>query len=279
MSELNAYQQTNLARWDELAALHPGIEAYGLEAFKAGRSKLRQLDLDEVGDVRGKTLLHLQCHFGLDTLSWAREGAAVTGVDFAPQAIEAARAIAAECGLDARFVCSTIDDLPANLDGRFDVVYTSRGVLGWLQDIGRWGQVVGQFLKPGGVFYVADNHPTFNMYEEQPGSAELQRLYSYFYRDEPYRFDSPGSYMDATAPVAHMTEYSWNHTLADIVNALIAAGLRIEFLHEFPYTYDQFYPFMECDASGWWWRLPGDDERLPLMFSLRASGGAQQAAE
>lgn len=279
MSELNAYQQTNLARWDELAALHPGIETYGLEAFKAGRSKLRPLDLEEVGAVRGKTLLHLQCHFGLDTLSWAREGALVTGVDFAPRAIETARAIAAECGIDARFVCSTIDDLPANLAGRFDVVYTSRGVLGWLQDIRRWGQVVGHFLKPGGVFYVADNHPAFNMYEARAGSTDLQRLYSYFHRDEPYRFDAPGSYMDATAPVAHTTEFFWNHTLADIINALIAAGLRIEFLHEFPYTYHDFFPFMECDASGWWRRLPGDDERLPLMFSLRAIDGEQPAPE
>ncbi len=266
---MNEYLQANLAHWDELARIHPGVEGYGLAAFKAGKSKLNALDYAELGDVRGKTLLHLQCHFGLDTLSWAREGAVVTGADFSGEAIATARHIAAECGLPARFVQSMIDELPEHLDGQFDVLYTGRGALCWLPDIRRWGAVVAHFLRPGGVFYVQDTHPYLFMYDEVPGVAEPRLLYSYFHRDVPDRFEAPASYADPNAKLEHTTEYVWTHPLGEIVGALADNGLRIEFLHEFPYTYHNFFTCMERDAEGWW-RLPGP-QYLPLMFSLRAT--------
>ncbi len=266
---MNEFIRANLAHWDELARIHPGIEAYGLAAFRAGQSKLNALDRAEVGNVQGKTLLHLQCHFGLDTLSWAREGASITGADFSGAAIAAARTIAAECGLPARFVQSTIDDLPANLAGTFDVVYTGRGALCWLPDIRRWAAVVAHFLRPGGSFYVQDAHPLLYMYGEQPGDTEPRLTYSYFHRDEPYRFEVTASYADPNAKLLHTTEYAWNHPLGEIIDALIDNGLQIQFLHEFPYCYHNYFTFMERDAEGWW-RLPGP-QHMPLMFSLRAT--------
>ncbi|HEY7295996.1 MAG TPA: class I SAM-dependent methyltransferase [Dehalococcoidia bacterium] len=266
---MNEYLRANLAHWNELARIHPGTESYGLAAFKAGRSKLNALDYEEVGDVRGKTLLHLQCHFGLDTLSWAREGASVTGADFSGEAIAAARGIAAECGLPARFVHSTIENLPANLDGQFDIVYTGRGALCWLPDIRRWAEVIAQFLRPGGFLYVQDTHPFLFMYDERPGEGEPRLLYSYFHRDEPDRFEAPVSYADPNAKLQHTTEYIWTHPLGEIVGALADNGLCIQFLREFPYIYHNFFTFMERDAAGWW-RLPGP-QFMPLMFSLRAT--------
>ena len=222
--------------------------------------------------MRGKTLLHLQCHFGLDTLSWAREGAAVTGVDFAPQAIEAARAIAAECGLDARFVCSTIDDLPANLDGRFDVVYTSRGVLGWLPDIRAWARVVAHFLAPGGTFFITEIHPVVQAFENEgvePG--ELRLTYPYWEHPDPLTFAVTGSYADPTADVGEgVVEHGWDHGLGEIVTALIEAGLRIETLVEHPFLAWQVDFLIKMDEDEY--VLPeGTKGELPLMFSLRAT--------
>jgi SAM-dependent methyltransferase len=165
---MDDYLAANRALWDEWTAIHEASSFYDLEGFKAGRSggsggsggsRLRPYEVAEVGEVGGKSLLHLQCHFGIDTLSWARLGARVTGADFSHRAIELARSIAAELDLDATFVRSDLYDLPSVLDGQFDVVYTSRGVLGWLPDLERWAAVVAHFLRPGGVFYITEIHP------------------------------------------------------------------------------------------------------------------------
>jgi SAM-dependent methyltransferase len=146
----------NKALWEERTAIHQTSSFCNLEGFKRGGSRLRTY---EVGEVTGKSLLHLQCHFGIDTLSWARLGARVTGADFSDRAIELARSLATELALDATFVRADLYDLPAVLDGQFDVVYTSHGVLGWLPDLERWAGVVAHFLRPGGVFYLTEIHP------------------------------------------------------------------------------------------------------------------------
>ena len=140
-------------------SIHESSEFYDLEAFRDGGVRLRDYEIEQVGDVRGKTLLHLQCHFGIDTLSWARLGATVTGADFSPKAIDLATRLAADLGLDARFVESNVYDLPERLEGSFDVVYTSRGVLCWLPDIRGWARVVAHFVKPGGIFFITEAHP------------------------------------------------------------------------------------------------------------------------
>src|SRR5512139_2419139 len=156
---MNEYQQANLALWNEWAEINVKSREYDVAGFLAGKSSLKSIELEELGEVAGKTLLHLQCHFGLDTLSWARRGAAVTGVDFSDKAVGLAQALAREAGLEARFICSDLYALPEVLSGQFDIVYTSYGVLCWLRDLEQWAELIAHFLKPGGVFYIADFHP------------------------------------------------------------------------------------------------------------------------
>src|SRR3954464_11903705 len=152
------YIQSNRKLWNDWTGIHAQSEFYDVESFKEGKFRLHPIEKEELGDVRGKTLLHLQCHFGLDTLSWANLGAIVTGADFSDKAIDLARELSRETGLPATFICSNIYDLPAALEGQFDIVFTSHGVLGWLPDMPNWGKVVAHFLKPGGTFYVAEVH-------------------------------------------------------------------------------------------------------------------------
>lgn len=229
------------------------------------------IEVGELGDVSGKSLLHLQCHFGLDTMSWARRGASVTGVDFSPEAIRLARLLAAELNLDAKFVESNIYDLPNAIDEKFDVVFTSYGVLGWLPDINGWAEVVSQFLKPGGTFYIVEFHPFANVFDDNKDVTDLRVHYSYFHKDEPMIFEpqGQGSYASGSAKVT-TTEYSWHHTIGDIVSALVSSGLRIKFLHEFPKTVYKQLPFAEKHDDGFW-RLKGHEDDIPLIFSLKAT--------
>lgn len=262
----------NEALWDAWTAVHATGDFYDLERFKAGGIRIRPYEIELVGDVAGRSLLHLQCHFGIDTLSWARLGARVTGADFSPAAIELARSLADELGFaDARFVRSNLYDLPDVLDGQFDVVYTSRGVLGWLPDIRGWARVVAHFLASGGTFFITEIHPVAQVFEnEGVGLGELRLSYPYWEHAEPLRFEVKGSYADPTADVGEHTEHGWDHGLGEIVTALVDAGLRIEMLVEHPFL-DWKVDFLVEDGDGSW-RLPADaGGELPLMFSLRAS--------
>jgi SAM-dependent methyltransferase len=264
---MDDYLAANKALWEEWTAIHETSSLYDLEGFKAGGSRLRTYEVDEVGEVTGKSLLHLQCHFGIDTLSWARLGARVTGADFSDRAIQLARSLAAELGLAATFVCSDLYDLPAVLDEQFDVVYTSHGVLGWLPDLERWAGVVAHFLRPGGVFYLTEIHPVAQAFAEEPG---LRLGYPYFPRPEPLASPVQGSYADPTAQVRQPVEYWWAHSMGEIVSAVAGAGLRIQFLHEFPFV-EWPVPFLVRHDDDTW-RLPPDaGGELPLSFSLRAT--------
>jgi SAM-dependent methyltransferase len=266
------YKAANRALWDEWTAIHVQSEFYDVEGFKRGDIKLHSLEREEVGDVAGKSLLHLQCHFGLGTLSWARLGATVTGADFSSKSIEAARSLSSELEIPASFVCSDIDHLPEVLSGRFDIVFTSYGVLPWLPDLKRWAGVIAHFLKPGGVFYIAEAHPISYIFDDAQGVSDLVIKYPYFARDEPIEWKTQGSYADRNAHVVQPVSYEWPHTIGDIINALIGAGLRIEFLHEFPYVTWQQLPFM-VEGSDGYWRLPDREASLPLLFSIRAGKG------
>ena len=172
--------------------------------------------------MTGRSLLHLQCHFGIDTLSWARLGARVTGADISPSAIELARSLAVELGFpEARFVESNLYDLPSALEGEFDVVYTSRGVLGWLPDIRAWARVVAHFVAPGGTFFITEAHPVMNVFEnEGVAPGELRLAYPYWEHEAPLIFPVTGSYADPDADVGDETEHSWDHGLGEIVTAL-----------------------------------------------------------
>ena len=270
--------EANRALWDVWTRVHAAGDFYDLASFKAGGVRLEPYEIEMVGDVAGRSLLHLQCHFGIDTLSWARLGATVTGADISPAAIELATALAAELGFpDARFVESNLYDLPTNLEGEFDVVYTSRGALNWLPDIRGWARVAAHFVAPGGTFFITEAHPIFNVFEnEGVAVGELRLAYPYWEHTEPLVFPVKGSYADPDADVGDQTEHSWDHGLGEIVTALIDAGLRIEALVE--------HPFLAWPAD--WlvegpdgpWRLPADaGGELPLMFSLRATKPASGA--
>lgn len=262
--------RVNQQLWDEWTRIHETSSFYDLEGFRRGGIRLRPYEIEEIGDVAGRDLLHLQCHFGIDTLSWARLGARVTGTDFSPAAIELATRLAGELKLDARFVRSDLYDLPDVLEGEFDIVYTSRGVLGWLPDISRWARVVSHFLKPGGTFYITEIHPVAHAFEnEGVAPAELRLQYPYWEHPEPLAFDVEGSYADRSAEVKTRTEYGWDHGLGEIVTALVDAGLRIESLREFPWVAWQL-DFLVPDGDHSW-RLPPDTPgELPLSFSLLA---------
>lgn len=252
----------NRANWDERTAIHLG--AYPVEAFKAGQSTLHHIEAAEVGAVAGKSLLHLQCHFGLDTLSWARLGARVTGVDFSEAAIEAAHSLASELGIEARFLRSDVYALPDVLDERFDIVFTSYGALTWLPDIRRWAQVAAQFVRPSGFLYVIDGHPLMHLIDDR--GERLRPNAGYFDR-EAERVEQHGSYVGEPTHFEHPVNYQWQHTLADITSAVIDSSLRLEFLHEWPVAEYQAFEPMELGNDGYW-RMPGN--RWPLLFSLRA---------
>ena len=264
----------NLSLWNAWTAIHSTGEFYDLEGFKAGGVRLRPYEIELIGEVEGRSLLHLQCHFGIDTLSWARLGARVTGADFSPAAIGLARSLALELGFpDARFIESNLYDLPDVLKGEFDIVYTSRGVLGWLPDIRAWARVVAHFLAPGGTFFITEVHPVVQAFEnEGVASGELRLTYPYWEHDEPLTFEVKGSYADPTADVGVQIEHGWDHGLGEIVTALIDAGLRIETLIEHPFL-DWKVDFLveDPDHEGTWRMPPGGVGELPLMFSLLAT--------
>jgi SAM-dependent methyltransferase len=251
-TDLEASFASNQRLWDAWTKLHVEGEFYDVAGFREGGVRVRPYEIAALGDVTGKTLLHLQCHFGLDTLSWARLGATVTGVDFSSAAIAFARELAADLGFaDARFIESNVYQLPVRLGDEFDVVYTSRGVLGWLPDIRGWARVVARFVKPGGRFYISEAHPVFQVFEnEGVDPRELRLQYPYWEHGNPLIFDVHGSYADPSADLGEEhKEHGWDHGLGEIVTALIDAGLRIDRLEE--------QPFLEWPADFLVEREPG----------------------
>ena len=263
----DAWFEANRRRWDERVPIHYRSSFYDVAGFLAGASSLEPHELAEVGDVGGKSLLHLQCHFGLDTLSWARLGARVTGLDFSGEGIRAARELAAEADISAEFVEANLYDAPAALAGRaFDIVYTGKGALIWLPDLDRWAEVVAGLLAPGGLCYVLDMHPVGYLFDER--EPVLDPCFRYFSVPEPRRWDEPGSYADPDAATRYNESYEWSYTIGSVVTAIARAGLVVEFLHEFDHTVYRAFPFMR--REGRVWKLPAGSADLPLMFSIRA---------
>ena len=257
---------SNRALWEEWTRIHETGDFYDLARFVRDPSDLRVRpdERADVGPVEGKRLLHLQCHFGLDTLSWARLGARVTGLDFSRAAIALARDVATRTGLEATFIESSIEDAPRHLEGAFDVVYTTRGVLGWNPDIRRWAAVACGAVAPGGILYLREAHPLFWALDD---GLPIRPRYRYWEGDTLV-FPVEGSYADRGAAVAVEKEHGWNHGLGEIVSAVAAEGLVIELLREEPFLEWPADGFEERDGR---WYLPGDlDGTLPLSYALRA---------
>ena len=262
---MSGYSEANRAMWDERVPIHVDGEFYDLEGFIRGGSSNLPFEVDELGDVEGRSLVHLQCHIGKDTVSWARRGARVSGLDFSAPAIEAARMLAERIGVEADFVVSDLYDAQAAFGHRtFDIVYTGRGALNWLPDIERWAQVAAALVAPGGVLYVSEFHPFTHVFAD----ADLTVAYDYFH-DEPVVWDEPGTYADMTAKTVNNRCYEWNHGLGAVVSAVIDAGLQIELLHEHDITEFERWPMLVRGDDGRY-RLPEGTPSLPLMYSLRA---------
>lgn len=268
LTQVNDDLELNRRRWDELVSIHAASRFYDVDAFLDGRCALLPIEVRELADdVAGRSLVHLQCHFGLDTLSWARRGARVTGVDFSANAIAEARRLADRARIaDARFVEAEVTRAPAALSGEtFDVVFTSWGVLGWLPDLDAWARAVTALLAPGGIFYLAELHPTILLYEGDPS----RRSYPYFRDAGPIREAIEGTYADRDARVENRDTVSWIYELGQVVTALIDAGLTIDFVHEHDATCCAIVPSL-IESDDRLWRLPPEELSLPLSFSIRA---------
>lgn len=262
------WRELNRAWWDERVPIHVGGDFYRADAFVADpeASTLHSFDVEEVGDVAGRSLVHLQCHFGLDTLSWARRGARVTGLDFSPAAVAAAADTATRAGLDADFVVADVYDAIEALGGRtFDVVYTGLGALNWLPDVARWAAVAAALVAPGGLLYLAEFHPI-----HQVMADDDLRVENPYFHDGPMEWDEPGTYADLTADTRANRTHQWTHGLGAVVSSVVAAGLAVEQLHELDYTLFPRWPFLVRDPAARVYRMPEDRPSLPLMYTLRA---------
>jgi len=256
--------------WREAVAIHLASEFYDVDGFRQGRCTLSPIERRELGEVDGQRLLHLHCHFGLDTLSLARLGADCTGLDFAPEAIAAAQQLGAETGLPASFVAADVYDAADHLPGGFDIVFASWGVWNWLPDLPRWARVVAGMLRPGGRFYLVDAHPAVHWFDDAAGAeAPLTMTYDFRGDGEAEFYDEPGSYADPAAKMQNTGEYFWRRGLGDFVNAVAAAGLRLEFLHEHDAICWQALPQLQRSTDGLW-RLPASWPGVPLSFSFAA---------
>ncbi|MGE3831814.1 MAG: class I SAM-dependent methyltransferase [Parvibaculaceae bacterium] len=264
------YFDANRRSWDERVAIHRRDETgfYEVQTVLAGGDKLNAIEAAEIGDVSGLRIAHLQCHFGLDTICLARRGAHVIGLDFSPAAIAEARKLAVETGANARFVEGNVYDARKLLDGQFDMVYVTWGAVGWLPDIAAWAKVTASLLKPGGRLYLAESHPALQCFDWIDG--HIAPAYDWRTpKDKPISEDVPTTYTGAADVLENKRTFSWIHPLSDILNAIIGAGLALEWLNEHAALTWKLFPTMNESADGLY-RLPLDQPQLPLAFSLMA---------
>jgi len=258
------YVTLNRRNWDERVAVHVASGFYAVDRFLEGEDHLHNFEAEELGDVSGRRLVHLQCHFGMDTLSLARRGAQVTGLDFSPPAIAEAKALAAKLGVNARFVEANVYGAVEALGETYDVVYTGKGALNWIPDLAAWAQVVAALLTPGGTLYMCEYHPLMLMLADD--SLEFEWPY---FNTGPQVFDEPGTYADPAAVFEHIRTVEWPHPISEVICSIIDAGLQVEFFHEFAESSFARFSFME-QIGPRLYRMPAGMPELPLMYSIRA---------
>lgn len=264
MNTEQEYFEANRALWNEKTKHHTGSAFYDMEGFIEGKTSLKEPELELLGDVKGKSIIHLQCHFGQDTLSLARMGAKVTGTDISDDAIAFAHSLANETKYDATFVRADTYTVPDVVKEQFDIVFASYGVVGWLPDMKRWAEVIVKMLKPGGRLVFAEFHPVVWMYDND--FKEI--AYSYF-NVAPIIEELEGTYADRDAKIK-MKEIGWNHPIMDILQSLIDAGLTIEVFKEYDWSpYDCFNNTVEV-AEGKW-QIKGKEGMMPMMYTLAGS--------
>jgi SAM-dependent methyltransferase len=256
--------EVNRQTWNEKVKIHSKSEMYNLEAFKNGKSSLMSYELKALGDVKGKSLLHLQCHFGQDTMSWSRLGAKCVGVDLSNDGIKLATALNEELELDAKFQCCNVLDTSEYIKETFDIVFTSYGVIAWLPDLKPWGQMIAERLKTGGTFYMVEFHPIVWMFDYLDSNVIMK--YGYM-QDEAIYEEYEGTYANQNSKMISK-EYAWNHGLSEVINALVEAGLRIDYLNEYDESPYNILPDLVETKSG---NYVTKDKLYPLVFEIKAT--------
>lgn len=261
---MDNYLEINKLSWGNRLASHLSSDFYDLPGFLAGNSSLNSIELDLLGDVKGKSILHLQCHFGQDSISLSRLGAKVTGVDFSTQSIEKGRELAAQTNCDTQFVCSDIYDLPNHLDQKFDIVYTSYGTISWLPDLDKWAGVISQFLKPSGQFVFVEFHPVIWMFDD-----DLNKIAYHYFNVQPIAEEEEGTYADRNADIKQKY-ICWNHSISEVTNSLTAKGLQLKTLNEYdyaPYSFVQHCEEFEPNK----YRIAHWGNKVPMVYSVVAN--------
>jgi ubiquinone/menaquinone biosynthesis C-methylase UbiE len=263
MSKEDNYLAINRNAWDNKTATHTASNFYDNDSFMAGHNTLNQIELALLGNVTGKSILHLQCHFGQDTMSLSRMGAVATGVDLSGTAVNKGRELAAQLGLDTKFICCDVYSLPDVLEEKFDIVFTSYGTIGWLPDVDKWAGVVSHFLKPGGRFVFAEFHPVVWMMDNNFTTI----AYNYF-KDAAIIEQETGTYADKEAAITNET-ISWNHSLGEVLGALLKHDLSIEQFNEYDYSpYACFNNLEEFEPGKY--RVKHLGNKLPMVYAVRA---------
>lgn len=264
MNNIDKYFEVNKSTWNEKVKVHTESEMYDLEAFKKGKSSLMSYEKNALSDVKGKSLLHLQCHFGQDTLSWSRLGAKCIGVDISDEGIKVARKLNEELNLDAEFVCCNVLHTSDFIKDTFDIVFTSYGTIGWLPDLKSWGRMIAERLKSGGTFFIAEFHPIVWMFDYLGGVPVLKYGYN---QNEAIYEEYEGTYADQSSKMISK-EYGWNHGMGEVVTALTEAGLHIDYLEEYDESPYDVLPDLVKTSSG---MFATKDKLYPLIFTIKAT--------
>ena len=264
MSPEDDYIAINKHSWNNRTDTHLKSDFYNLEAFLNGASSLNPIELALLGELKGKSILHLQCHFGQDSISLSRVGAEVTGVDLSDKAIDNARKIAADLNMNTEFVCCDIYDLEKHLDKQFDIVFTSYGTITWLPDLDKWGKLISKFLKPGGKFVFVEFHPVVWMFDDNFATIG----YNYFNTAAIVETER-GTYADKEADISQ-SYVTWNHSMSEVIASLISNGLRLDDFQEYDYSpYNCFNETLEYEPKKF--RIKHLDNKIPMVYSLVAT--------
>ena len=261
MKKATDYLQKNKASWNKRTEFHVKSDFYQNEAFIKGANSLQSIEMELLGNIKGKNILHLQCHFGQDTLSMARMGAQTTGIDLSDKAIEQARDLNKQLGLQSEFICCDIYDLPNHLDNKFDIVFTSYGTIGWLPDMDKWAAIVSRYLKPGGQFIFAEFHPFVWMFDDD--FSKIQ--YPYFKADPIIEMEA-ATYADGNADI-NLECVTWNHSLSEVISSLIKQGIEIIDFQEYDYSpYDCFSHTEKIGDKQF--RIKHLGDKVPMVYSV-----------
>jgi 2-polyprenyl-3-methyl-5-hydroxy-6-metoxy-1,4-benzoquinol methylase len=262
LEDINSYLNINRNAWNHKTSIHTHSEFYDMPSFKNGENSLKEIELDLLGDVTDRFILHLQCHFGQDSMSLSRLGALVTGVDFSDEAINYAARLADELHLDTQFVLSDVYDLKNHLAGQFDVVFTSYGVIGWLPDLDKWAEIIHHFLKPGGSLIMVEFHPVIWMFDN-----DFEKVaYSYF-KDGQIVEKEQGSYADRNN-TSEITTITWNHSLGEVLSSLLKQGLQVKDFREYDYSpYNCLNDMYESSPGKY--RIKQFGHKIPMVYALK----------